>query len=117
MIKKKYCLSKTEKFKDVFKNGLKIFTDSFIFLYKKNNVSYIRFGISVNKKNKNSVLRNKIKRQVRSMLKNIILEKLSYNYSYDFIIVVRKFYLENSHKKNFFFLTKGFDFFKKKNHL
>ena len=57
---------------------------------------HLRIGLSVSKKLGHAVIRNKIKRQVR-MLANEIFDK---DLSYDFIIIVRKNYLNNDYKTN-----------------
>lgn len=55
-----------------------------------------RFGISVPKKLGGAVLRNKTKRQVRSMVQEIGV----FESDYDYIIMVRKSYFETSFEEN-----------------
>ena len=55
-----------------------------------------RFGISVPKKLGNAVLRNKTKRQVRSIVQNIT----TFDSSKDYIIMVRKPFFEHSFEDN-----------------
>ena len=53
-----------------------------------NDLGYSRFGISVPKKAGNAVTRNKIKRQVRSM----IGQSTNFEESVDIVLIVRKNY-------------------------
>ena len=53
-----------------------------------NDLGYSRFGISVPKKIGNAVIRNKIKRQVRSM----IGQSTNFEESVDIVLIVRKNY-------------------------
>ncbi|MBR4486885.1 ribonuclease P protein component [bacterium] len=60
-------LSKNDDFDACIKNGLKIYAKSFTIFIKKNKLNRTRLGISVSKKvNKSSVIRNLIRRQIKS---------------------------------------------------
>jgi len=55
---------------NLFENGKKIFTKDFTFIYLPNDVNINRYVLCVSKKNfKKAVDRNKIKRQIRNMIK------------------------------------------------
>lgn len=56
-----------------------------IYVEKKNNEDRYKFGISVGKKIGNAVRRNKVKRQIKS-----ILDKKNYKNGFNCIIIVRK---------------------------
>ena len=57
----------------------------YVFYIEKNNESIYRFGFSVGKKIGNAVKRNKIKRQIKS-----IIDKKHYKNGFNCIIIVRK---------------------------
>ena len=57
-----------------------------------NELGYSRFGISVPKKTGNAVVRNRIKRQVRSA----IGQSTNFSNSVDMVLIVRKNYDTNS---------------------
>ena len=62
---------------------------SFFVLYKLDNeLGYSRFGISVPKKTGNAVIRNRIKRQVRSA----IGQSTNFEESVDIVLIIRKSY-------------------------
>lgn len=82
---KKYIISKNLEFQELIKKGKKEKTRFFVIHYKNNNYNYNRYGISVGKKIGKAVTRNKIKRQIKS-----ILSKNKLNYSKDYVIIVRK---------------------------
>ncbi|WP_368486430.1 ribonuclease P protein component [Spiroplasma sp. DGKH1] len=95
-MKKKFTVKKNHEFQNIINKGSLLKTNGYFIYYKKNNLTYHRFGISVGKKLGNAVIRNKIKRQIRSML-NI---DYSTSYGYDYIIIVRKNYFNNSYEDN-----------------
>ena len=66
-------------------------------IFKQEKKEHARIGISVGKKLGNAVCRNKIKRQVRSMVDDIF----DFNEEYDLIIIVRPAYHKKSYKENF----------------
>ena len=61
----------------------------------KNELGYSRFGISVPKKTGNAVIRNRIKRQVRSA----IGQSTNFEKSIDIVLIVRKSYDVNQFTK------------------
>ena len=85
-------LKKQKDFDLVFSKGKRIYTNSLTLIYLKNN--NFKFGISLSKKHGKAVLRNKIKRILRSIIRQslniikdnyyiIVLPKISDNYIFD----------------------------------
>lgn len=96
-MKKCYRVVANEDFSRVIKTGITIRDDSFTTHYKLNELNKIRIGISVSTKLGNAVVRNRIKRQMRSICDSL----LDYHKnSFDVIIVVRNGYLENTYQEN-----------------
>ncbi|WP_070407237.1 MULTISPECIES: ribonuclease P protein component [unclassified Spiroplasma] len=95
-MKKKFIVKKNYEFQKIINNRSFIKTNTYFIYFKKNDLNYHRFGISVGKKLGNAVVRNKVKRQIRAIL--------SYDFSategYDQIIIVRKPYFSNSYLVN-----------------
>ncbi|WP_338983514.1 ribonuclease P protein component [Spiroplasma endosymbiont of Othius punctulatus] len=84
IIKKNYEFEKIINKKNFLKN------QSFVLYSIKNEDDKFRYGVSVSKKNWKAWERNKIKRQVRSIIWEYI--KISENHSVDVIVMVRKEY-------------------------
>ena len=59
-------------------------------------MEHARIGISVGKKLGNAVQRNKIKRQVRSMVDSLF----DFSEAYDAILIVRPVYTKKSYQEN-----------------
>ena len=89
-------LRKNEQFQEVIKSKKSVVNDSFVVYYKLNDLSNVRIGISVSKKLGKAVVRNKIKRQVRMMARGVFDE----DENIDYIIIVRKKYLNYSYQEN-----------------
>jgi ribonuclease P protein component len=89
MIKKIYRLSGEDLKKFFSQKYKKISNDVFLIYYQKNNLSYPRFALLPNKKVfKKTVKRNKIRRQVYTIIREILKEKKIKNY--DFFIIIQK---------------------------
>lgn len=89
-MKKKNVVKENKDFSRIINGGKKRWNDVFSIYYDNNDYGDYRFGISVGKKVGNAVVRNKIKRQVRSIVdkyKNI------YPKDRDYIIIIRKNYI------------------------
>ena len=82
---KKYIIQKSNEFKIIMDLRNIIKNQYFIIYMKVNNLKYNRYGISVSKKIGNAVVRNKIKRQLKEILRKNIL-----NNTKDYVIIVRK---------------------------
>ena len=89
-------LSSNLQIKELFKNGNTKKNNDFLIKYKKNNVGNLQFAISVNKKIfRTAVLRNKIKRQIRSIIRSFNQVK-----SIDMLVIVLKNYTNNTFELN-----------------
>lgn len=95
-----------EDFQKVISSNLKINSNSYVIYYKDNTYDYCRFGISASKKLGGAVTRVKIRRQVRAMVDQITKEMNLVKS--DYVIIVRKGYLENDFLKNYKNLSKLF---------
>ena len=76
---------------------------SYVIHYRTNEFKCVRVGISVSSKLGNAVVRNRIKRQVRSMCDDIIRYD---DKSLDIVIVVKQGFLNRSFDDNKLSLTK-----------
>ena len=84
----KYRIKKYTEFQKVIEEGDIKKTCFFVSYTTPNNLGYSRFGISVPKKTGNAVVRNKIKRQVRSA----IGQSTKFEPSIDTVLIIRKNY-------------------------
>ncbi len=76
---------KEKEFEKIFKKGKGKYTKNLGFKYLRNNLGFNRFAVVVGVKiNKKAVIRNKIKRQIREVLKKQNYKK---NIYYDIIIL------------------------------
>lgn len=95
-MKKNFRVRDAREFKTIL-NSSKVYKNSaFILKYVENNLNQMRVGISSPKKIGCAVRRNKIRRQVRGMLK----ELSTFTTCLDVVVVVRNNYLENNYTKN-----------------
>ena len=95
-MKKEYRLLKSNDFKKTMSKK-KVFTNSsFVFYYSKNDLNKIRVGISCSSKIGHAVVRNKIRRQVRMMCQSLFNKADSF----DFVIIIRKGYLNKTFEQN-----------------
>ena len=79
-------MKKTREFRSVYAAGNSI-VDSNLVLYRLENASDdIRYGISISKKVGGAVARNKIRRQIKEILR---LNRTAFRNGYDIIFVVR----------------------------
>ena len=90
-------LRKNDDFSSCIKTGIKVNTKSFIIFINKNKINKTRLGISVSKKiNKSAVIRNLIRRQIKSWF---YTHKITLNKSFDIVFVIRSEY--DTKKYNF----------------
>lgn len=96
MIEKKYRLKKANDFQTIILSQQVEKNQSFsiYYLITENNTTHV--GLSVSKKLGNAVIRNKIKRQVRHMTKNLI----DFTKNIDLVVIVRANYKKNIFSKN-----------------
>lgn len=80
---------------------------SYVIHYRPNEFNYVRVGISVSSKLGNAVVRNLVKRQIRSMCDSLI----DYNsQSLDIVIVAKANFLNRSYDDNKQSLKELFNF-------
>ena len=96
-MKKIYRVRKNEEFSQII--ALKQCTSNayFVIYSHDRKLDHARVGISVSKKLGNAVMRNKIKRQVREMVKAVVDFDTC---GKDMIIIVRKPYLNRAFSQN-----------------
>lgn len=95
-MKKKYRVKKNEDFSRIIKRKQSMANRTFIIYYLKNDIGHARIGISVSKKLGKAVIRNKIKRQVRMIVK----ETINLDDNYDYIVIVRNKFLDLNFTSN-----------------
>ncbi len=96
-MKKLYRIRKNEEFSSIIGNRKSFANGSFVVYFHKKKEENSRAGISVSKKLGDAVDRNRIKRQVREMVRAIVDFD---NCPLDFVIIVRKGYLNNEFLDN-----------------
>lgn len=91
-MKKEFRVKDTREFGAIIGRKRFYTSPSFTIYVKEKALDHPRIGISVGKKIGNAVMRNKVKRQVRSMVREIY----TFEENYDTIILVRvKYHQEN----------------------
>lgn len=95
-MKKELRVCKNYEFSSIIQKRQFVKSPSFVCYYQKKKEEHARVGISVGKKLGNAVHRNKVKRQVRTMIDSL------YNFEedYDTIIIVRPPYLKKTYQEN-----------------
>lgn len=96
-MKKDYRIKKNEEFSSIISQKDTYASKCFVVYCSNKKLQHARVGISVSKKLGNAVVRNKIKRQVRMMIHNILDFD---DYSKDIIVIVRASYLDNKFEDN-----------------
>lgn len=91
-MKKINILKESKEFDRIIHNNKPLkYKDYIIYIEKDDNIKYYNFGLSVGKKVGNAVCRNKIKRQLKS-----IIDKKDYQNNFKCIIIVGKGIKERS---------------------
>lgn len=96
-MKKKYRIKKNEEFQAIIYLRHSVVNKAYVLYYSKKKEEHGRLGISVSKKMGKANVRNKIKRQVRMMVQDIIKQGLL---MMDVILIVRAPYLQQSYIDN-----------------
>lgn len=96
-MKKQFRVCKNYEFSSIIENRTYVKSSSFVCYFQARKEEHARIGISVGKKLGNAVIRNKVKRQVRSMIDDIF----DFNEKYDLIIIVRPMYHKNTYQENY----------------
>lgn len=96
-MKKAKRVCKNYEFTSIIQHRTFVKSSSFVCYFEARKCEHARVGISVGKKLGNAVVRNKIKRQVRSMVDDCF----DFNEAFDTIIIVRPRYHQQSFEENF----------------
>ena len=102
-MKKLYRIRKNEEFNRIIAEKHSIASACFVVYYSNKAEEHSRAGISVSKKLGDAVDRNKIKRQVREMVRTIIDFETCPK---DIIVIVRTSYLKKDYQNNLLDLEK-----------
>lgn len=94
-MKKQYIVKHKYDFDRIIKKNKVIKSKFFIVYYEKNDLNHDCFGISVGKKLGNAVLRNKMKRKIRSIIDEYIKNN---NNSKNYIVLLRKNGISNNYQ-------------------
>ncbi len=94
-MKKKYIVKKSSDFTKIIKYSKYFKGKGYVIYIKDNDLDYSRFGISVSNKTGNAVVRNRIKRQIRSIIDDY---KKYYQKNIDYIIIVKNGFLDYSYQ-------------------
>ena len=95
-MKNKNRLLTNKDFKNVLDKKNSVSCGEFVIYAKKNDLNYVRVGISVSSKIGNSVVRHKIKRQISMMFRN----NFDLSYNLDIVIIARNKFLFNNFHDN-----------------
>ena len=97
----------SDDFAQAIKKGRAQRNQSYVIHYRPNEFNYVRVGISVSSKLGNAVVRNLVKRQIRSMCDSLI----DYNsQSLDIVIIAKANFLDRSYDDNKQSLKELFNF-------
>ena len=89
-------LKKNEDFQHVLSLKKRTGNQAYTLYLSQNKLPHVRVGISTSKKLGNAVTRNRIRRQVRSMIQHILVMEQSI----DLVVIVRSHYLTQAFELN-----------------
>ncbi|WP_027334392.1 ribonuclease P protein component [Mycoplasma elephantis] len=104
---KKYRIRKNWEFQQIIEQKNQVLNKELILYFKKANE--FKIGISIPKKFANAVKRNYLRRQVRSIIANLNV----FEFTYHFVIIIRKQFLELDFKSKLESIKKLFGKVKK----
>jgi len=84
-MKKINIVKKSEDFNNIIEKGNKSKSNLYYLYYLKNSFDHNRYGIAVSKKIGNAVIRNKNKRQIKSIIDSMQIKIKGY----DFVIILK----------------------------
>ena len=90
-MKKINIVKKNRDFSRIIKNNRPIKSNLFVIYLEKHTNDIYKFGISASKKVGNAVTRNRVKRQIKS-----ILDKNTYKNNFNCIIIIKKDIIDKS---------------------
>lgn len=106
MLNKKFRISSTKEYNNIYNNGKKIQGRYIIAFCQKNSNEYNRFGIVTSKKIGNAVARNRAKRRLRAIV-NSSQHEISEGYN---IVIIARYNIGNAAfenlKKDFFIIMR-----------
>ncbi|MCF0105443.1 MAG: ribonuclease P protein component [Holdemanella sp.] len=95
-MKKEFRICKNYEFSSIIQKKTFVKSPSFVCYIQPKVEAHARIGISVGKKMGNAVKRNKIKRQLRSMIDEVF----TFEEKYDVVIIVRPVYANHDYAEN-----------------
>ena len=95
-MRKELRVRKSQEYQKILSERKFYVSPSFTLYVKKRSLDHARIGLSVGKKLGKAVQRNKIKRQVRMMLQEV----MTFDENFDGILLVRPHFLEESYTSN-----------------
>jgi ribonuclease P protein component len=96
IMKREFRLLKNYDFQSVIQQKRSAANKSFVVYVKKNDLNKMRVGVTVGNKYGCAVLRNKAKRQVREMVKDMF----DFSLAVDIVIIIRKEFINRTFQKN-----------------
>ncbi len=95
-MKKKNIIKESREFTQILNNKTSKKNYYYSLFYIPKKLSNNRYGISVPKKTGTAVIRNKLKRQIKSIIDN---NEISIQNSYDYVIIIKKSILDLTYQQ------------------